>query len=886
MQMKRKTISRILMFALALALSVLYIRYTWIKTEKEQTEIILQTARSVGASLSVKDLKALDCAPEDTNKHEYQAVKQVLRAIIKVNPEARFAYVYAEKDGRIFFLADSEPETSEDYSPPGQEYTEAKAEDKQPFIDGKELLTPQMTDRWGTWTSALIPVKDEQTGKTIAVFGMDFNAQSWNRNLIIKVIQSSLVLFMVLLVALLFIIRIQSKNKLLTYDLSVKQKAEAALIRQTKMQKIIMEMASNYINIPIDQVNDTVNESLKTIGEFISAGSSYIFRYEPGMQAFSCEYAWNRYGFVSDLQRIQNIPGSLLPNMVEAHRSGSSFTVSDLKVLPEYPLSEDLIKQGGKSLITIPLMSSNECLGFVCYVFTNNTRENKETEDLLLHLFAHMLVNVKKRAEAESTLLQINKNLEQATEKANEMAEKAEMANKSKSAFLANMSHEIRTPLNAIIGFSQLMNRDKMLTESQREYNISIIRAGEHLLALINDILELSKIEAGRVVLNPTNVDLHLMLSDIQMIFKDRAESKHLQFICEISDDLPQFVQVDEGKLRQIFVNLIGNAIKFTEEGGIAVRTRTTRIDDETDKLTVEIQDSGPGIHERELGKLFKHFEQTSSGMNKGSGTGLGLALSKELAILMGGDISVTSEVGIGSIFTFEVMIRKGSAEAIETTISKRVIGIADRKEPCRILAVDDKDENLKVVVSLLKLVGFETMEAINGKDAIEKYETWNPHLILMDMRMPVMDGYEATRRIKETEKGKNTPIVALTASAFEDERKKIEALGMQGYIRKPFKESELFGTMAKILHLDYIYEDELGDPSQVQPSGKALVSEDVHRLQPELIIKMAEAISIADLDLFVDLVNSIGPEHAEIAKKLMELAHNYEYGSLQQLLN
>jgi CheY-like chemotaxis protein len=483
-------------------------------------------------------------------------------------------------------------------------------------------------------------------------------------------------------------------------------------------------------------------------------------------------------------------------------------------------------------------------------------------------------------------LLETNKYLETTTAVANKLATEAEIANKSKSAFLANMSHEIRTPLNAIIGFSQLMNRDKFLSESQREYNTSIVKAGEHLLNLINDILELSKVEAGRVVVNPTNIDLQSLLDDIRMLFKDRAHVKNLQFIFEIDENLPRYVLVDESKLRQIFVNLIGNAIKFTDEGGIAVRSRIDKINEETSKLTVEIQDSGPGIPENEIDKLFKHFEQTSSGINQGSGTGLGLALSRELAIILGGGISVSSEIGKGSIFTFQVDIKEGNPEAVEKNSSKRVIGIQSNNNGYRILVVDDKDENLKVAIDLLKLVGFETKEAINGVDAIAKFEEWNPDLILMDMRMPVMDGYEATHRIKSTEKGKQTPIVALTASAFEDERKKIESLGMQGYIRKPFRENELFGTLGKILDIQYIYEDEIPVDEKQAPHTREQTMSDMALLPGDLILRMKNALAVADLDLLAELIEQIGPDNSELSRQLMVLVKNYDYENLQQFLN
>jgi PAS domain S-box-containing protein len=461
----------------------------------------------------------------------------------------------------------------------------------------------------------------------------------------------------------------------------------------------------------------------------------------------------------------------------------------------------------------------------------------------------------------------------------------AEIANKSKSRFLANMSHEIRTPLNAIIGFSQLMNRDEFLTTTQKEYNAAIMRSGEHLLDLINDILELAKIEAGRIVLNPTNIDLYTFLEDIELMLKERAQSKHLQTVFELAAGLPRYVLVDENKLRQIFINLISNAIKFTDEGGIAVRVRAEKTDEATSHLVIEIQDSGSGIAENEIHNLFKHFVQTSSGINKGTGTGLGLVLSRELANLMGGDITLKSDVGKGSVFTFYVEIKTGVHEFVAPSIQKRAIGIVKGKKVYRILVVDDKPENLKVAIDLLNLVGFQTNEAASGAEAIDKSAAWDPDLILMDLRMPEMDGYETSHRIHSTKKGAKIPIIALSASAFEDDQRKYNLAGLQGFVRKPYRENELFNTIGEILGIQYIYDDEtICSPTRVL-ADEAETAGYIAKLSSEIITEVLDAIDIADLNKLIKLINSIQPDFPELAQYLMMLAKNYDYDHIRKIL-
>ncbi len=519
------------------------------------------------------------------------------------------------------------------------------------------------------------------------------------------------------------------------------------------------------------------------------------------------------------------------------------------------------------------LFGNRPVLHSIIYDITNR----KQAEEKLAKYTSQIEI---KNTELDAALA----NEKLATIKANEMANKAEQANKAKSMFLANMSHEIRTPLNAIIGFSQLMDRGKLSPEVQKDYLTSIINAGEHLLTLINNILELSKVEAGHIFLNPTNINLHTLFDDIKVVFNDQLKNKNLHFLLEIADDLPKYVFIDENKLKQILINLIGNAVKFTDHGGIAVRARVDKLND-ISKLIVEIQDSGSGISENEIENLFKHFVQTTTGINKGSGTGLGLALSKELINIMGGDITVKSELGKGTIFTFNVDLKEGDIKKSEAIVVKNIIRVDDNQKKYLILVVDDKIENQKIVVKFLTMVGFETIVANNGKEAIDKFEENNPDLILMDMRMPIMDGYEATRNIKLTEKGQQTPIIALTASSFEDEQNKIEKLNMQGHIRKPFRKNELYNVIGKILDVKYIYDEQADNTAKSAVKDTDFIKKAIANLPDKLVLKMLNAIAIADLDILLELIKTIEKENIDLSDYLKNLANNYEYENLQKLL-
>ena len=494
----------------------------------------------------------------------------------------------------------------------------------------------------------------------------------------------------------------------------------------------------------------------------------------------------------------------------------------------------------------------------------------------------------------------------------------ADAANVAKSTFLANMSHELRTPLNAVLGFAQVMERDSALSSRQKEHLGIITRSGEHLLGLINDVLEMSKIEAGRVMLNETTFDLRRLLQSVGEMFQLRSAAKRLQLRCELADDLPQLVRGDEGKLRQVLINLLGNAIKFTHAGGVTLRAvwedegrrtkdeglvsiRHSSLITRHSSLTVEIEDTGEGIAAGQLLSLFEPFRQTASGIKAQEGTGLGLSISRQFVRLMGGDIRVESVAGQGTLFAFEIRLAPVElAEVVAAPVERRVIGIAPdpsasfdtaqgsssgqaNPREYRMLVVDDKRENRRLLVEWLQAAGFVVREAADGQAAIEIWEAWSPHMIWMDVRMPVLDGYEATRRIKARAGSQAPVIIALTASAFEHEQEIVRAAGCDDVVRKPVREATIFAKIAEHLGIRFIYEDPA--PTAVAERAAELRAADLVALPTEWLAELRQAADEVDTALVDALIKRIRERDAALADGLADLVVNYRFDKLQLLI-
>ena len=465
----------------------------------------------------------------------------------------------------------------------------------------------------------------------------------------------------------------------------------------------------------------------------------------------------------------------------------------------------------------------------------------------------------------------------------------AESASRAKSAFLANMSHEIRTPMNAILGYAQLLQRDRSLGVAQRQRIDIIHSSGNHLLTLINDILEMSKIEAGRATLTIEPFDLHALLRDVHGMFRELSAKKGLELSFEFDPDLPRTLSGDPGKVRQVLINLLSNAVKFTGAGSVAVRAGARPIAGDRHVVTMAVEDTGPGIGPEHLTRIFDAFDQADSTARVG-GTGLGLTISRDFARLMQGDLVVETTPGTGSVFTFSFEAADAAPESVPGRQAHQVpTGLASGQPVVRVLIVDDVATNRDLLDELLSPLGFATRTAESAEDAIAIHDEWHPQLVLMDLRMPGMGGLEGTRRLRQG--GSEATIVAVTASGMTDADAEARAAGTDAFVRKPYREAELLAVIGERLGVRYEYGSSVAAPAGRDgrvvrdAEWRSALTQRFGSLPPELIEQLREAAIEGRARRLESLADQVRLHSEDLSAEVRALARDFDYDALVSVL-
>jgi len=536
---------------------------------------------------------------------------------------------------------------------------------------------------------------------------------------------------------------------------------------------------------------------------------------------------------VSYEEQISNFQFQKVPFLEKKLSNLELVAISDIEnfSLMEKKEKELLKSYGPKSLILVPLISRNNLIGFLEFSSISTIIEWQDEDLFFFKTVSNTFSNAFERVRRENEILLAK--------------EAAETAARVKAEFLANMSHEIRTPLNAILGFTEILENE--IKENNLKQHLSAISSsGKTLLTLINDILDLSKIEAGKFELQYQPVNLRILFNEMKQIFAWKVEKKELDFIIEIDEKLPNALILDEIRLRQILLNLIGNAVKFTEKGYIKLHVSElfTKSNHSTLNLIFTVEDTGIGISSNQKKLIFEAFRQhNGQSSSKYGGTGLGLAITTRLVEMMNGKVSVESKIGKGSVF--KVVLRNIAVGSIDEEIErKKEVDLTSVKfEKALILVVDDVMQNRAVVKEFLLSEGFSVIEAENGKIAVELTKKNHPDFIFMDLKMPEMSGYEATRILKGDAKFKDIPIVALTASILQEDEKDIYAAGCDGYLLKPVTKKELLNELIRFLPHSII-EQKISPKIKEIKKEKIILSDEVKAKIPEFLKIINEEIN------------------------------------------
>lgn len=524
--------------------------------------------------------------------------------------------------------------------------------------------------------------------------------------------------------------------------------------------------------------------------------------------------------------------------------------------------------------------------------------------------FVAQMQDISQRKESEAAFQQLNADLEQLvqerTAQLENAIETAEIANGTKSQFLAHMSHELRTPLNAILGFSQLIAEDEMMPQHLQKSIDIINRSGEHLLSLINEVLTLSKIEAGQTILEETTFNFHDLLSSLHEMLHLQAQSKDLELKIEYSAEVPEYLHADEQKLRQVLINLMSNALKFTQQGAVTLRVRLDSQDlsssSPTHSLYFELEDTGVGIAPDELETIFEPFVQTQAGQRMNQGTGLGLPICRSFIQLMGGTLTASSQIGKGTCFRFDVQVHVSEKNVTKKSSGGRLRDLSVQQPHYRILVVEDHLENQQLLVDLLVPLGYDVQAVADGQAAVSLSQNWHPHLIWMDINLPNMDGLKATQQIKSLASSENRSppiIIALTASALDYTRSQALESGCDDFVSKPYILSDLLEIMTRYLKTQPspgesqpLPDSQVSDnnrlyqqtPDQMERLPSQTTPDRMERLPSEWKRQLHQAALYLDEQRINSLIEQIEPEHHELASNLKTFVDNFQFDQILDL--
>jgi PAS domain S-box-containing protein len=778
---RRRRLSSIALILGTLSVGALFVLSTAQSADEQLRGELLHQAQILAASLEPAELTQLNARAEDIELAAYKRIKQRLAEARHAIPRCRFTYLMRlDAQDRILFLADSEPEGSEDESPPGQHFEEA-SEILVGLMEARRAGTEGPNeDRWGVWVSAYAPLTRVDSAPGELMIGVDIDGGVWKSQVWMRCALPALLTLGLALMLILWPLAVRRGRE---------ARANELLYRDLFFEHVDSEQQ-------IRKYAEEAEESTHALQHALSATSRILEAVPVGVLIIGKD------------RRIRRINEAALElfgysSLDEAMGQSCGGRVCDAAEgqCPVWDLAQTLDRREKwihrQDGTRIPVLKSVLPMRL-------------EDEDVLLET----LVDISQLKEAEEKLLTTNEELAQQIQLAEELAEQARQASAAKSEFLANMSHEIRTPMTAILGFSESLLDAEIGEEERRSSIQTILRNGGHLLQLINDILDLSKIEAGKLEVEILEIRLLKLLADVESLMRPRASAKGLALEILFEGPVPRQIQSDPTRLRQILVNLLGNAIKFTENGYVRLYVQAAP---EAEELKLCIQDSGIGLSAEQLDTLFQAFQQADNSMTrKFGGTGLGLSISQRLAEMLGGEIVAESELGKGSSFT--VRIQTGQVESDswchrpyselrqtpeeDTRHSKPKNGKPASLEG-RVLLAEDGPDNQRLIGHLLRKFGLEIEIVENGQQALDAIlaepngqESYD--LVLMDMQMPILDGYGATLELRKQQR--RIPVIALTAHAMASDRERCLAAGCDEYLTKPVNRKALRELLGRFL--------------------------------------------------------------------------------------